>query len=286
MILTLRLRFRYLFTTSTKWIKLVGGTNQLQCSFCSTAFGESHCKKCLEDVAKSCAWNFNSGFGDKELLNQVNNEDVDPFADLAIVGTMCLLKLAGLSAAWDAPESFSLQSVDLKLLLQAIAWLDAQFTNAPRKTASVPLLLTKLYLLIGCVTHAEMIWDTLGVKNITLDSLGPLYHDRLSSLAPGMWGLRNIDNPIYGYTKHYMDSIYRSIPSTTRSALELGNYNSVIGMLKLQDRLRHSCTMVMAVVEDRRGTRAVGGSVTYSVQNDPPLRRLTRTWMMFRSLLT
>jgi N-terminal acetyltransferase B complex non-catalytic subunit len=272
MLLTLRLRFRYTFNTSPRSLTGVAGTRELECNFCSSVLKNGSCNACLESIAKSAVWVYSQGIKNDQLRSDVANEDVDPFSDMAIIGATCLLRLAGLNSTWESSRSSFLQGANLKLVLQAIAWLNAQYSNMPVKTQSIPVLLTKLYILIGCISHAQLIWDTLGVKNVTLDSLGPLFSDRLSSIAPGMWA-QGRKTPMRSYTRHFGDSITRSIPNSTRSALELGNYTSVLGMLKFQDQLKRSCTMVMAVVEDRRGTRAVGGKVALEVKDDPLLRK-------------
>lgn len=253
----------------------MAGTRELECNFCSSVLKDDSCKECLESIAKSAVWIYNTGVKNEQLRNYVQNEDVDPFSDMTIIGATCLLRLAGLNTTWESSTSSSLQGANLKLVLQAIAWLNTQYRNMPVKTQSIPVLLTKLYILIGCVSHAKMIWDTLGVKNVTLDSLGPLFSDRLSSIAPGMWA-QGGKTPMREYTRYYMDSITRSIPNSTHSAFELGNYTSVLGMLKFQSQLRRSCTMVMSSVEDRRGTRAVGGKVDLDIKDDPLLRMLVK----------
>ncbi|KAI0136207.1 N-acetyltransferase B complex non catalytic subunit-domain-containing protein [Xylariales sp. AK1849] len=273
MILVFRLRFRYLFVTSARSVAVRPDTSIPECRFCASAVHGSICQKCLETIAKSCAWMYNNGVERDDLQERMKTEDVDPFADLAIIGSTCLIKMSGLSCDWQSARSMPIQDVNVKLVLQAIAWSNAHYTNQTKKAQSMPVFLTKLYLLIGCVSHANVIWETLGVKNITLDSLGPLFFDRSSSIAPGQW--ESLPGPMYGFTKHYMDSIRRSIPSGLRNSLEHGNYTSVVGLREVQSRLSRSCTMVMAAVENRRGVRATSGRVGSLIKDDPLLRTIS-----------
>ncbi|KAH8675254.1 N-acetyltransferase B complex non catalytic subunit-domain-containing protein [Xylariales sp. PMI_506] len=259
---SLHLRFRYLLTTTDQApsVDLTPG---------------SPWKTEIEAIAKACATVYNKGVLDKEVRDRVSSSDVDPFSDVAIIGATCLLKLAGLTSNEDATQGASLQSADLKLILQAIAWLAKQYDAFPIKSQELPVLLTKLYFLIGCITQAKKVWATLDIKNVTLDSLGPLFADRLSTVAPGLWTSGSTTTPMFPYVKYYTDAHKRSIPSNVRNALETGSCGSALGIMNLQARLRHSCTLLMAAVEDRRGVRAATGKSIYPIDRDPLLRHIT-----------
>jgi N-terminal acetyltransferase B complex non-catalytic subunit len=272
MIVCLRLRFRYMFITSPNALGYQQNGGVPKCRFCDTATLTSSCVTCLELIAKSCAWIYNAGFDNRDLRTRINSEDVDPFTEITIIGATCLLKLARFDSQQSGLTASAAQSLDLKLLLQAIAWLSSHYSRVPQKNQGMPVLLTKLYLLAGCVSHAKELWDSLEVKNVTLDSLGPLFSDRLSSIAPGMWRASG-GTPMYPYHKHYNDAIRRNIPTNIRTALEHGSYTSVLGLLRAQDRLGRSCTMIMSNVEDRRGLRAIGSKFAFEVKDDPLLRR-------------
>ncbi|KAH8201733.1 hypothetical protein TruAng_004085 [Truncatella angustata] len=272
MLLTLRLRFRYLFTTSPRSLAVVPGHDKPKCNFCDSTVDTGACEKCLVSIAKSCAFMYNQGFQDKALREHIDNlQDVDPFAYLAIIGATCLLKLAGLTSYNSAIGVSVVSDVDTKLVLQAISWLNSHYSRVPQKDPAITVFLTKLYLLIGCAPQAQLLWDTLGVKNVTLDSLGPLFSDRLSSIAPGLWRL-NSRTPMNQYHQYFQSAIRKTIPSNIRTALELANYPSVLGLLDTQERLGHSCTMIMANVEDRRGLRAIGSKAAFETNDDPLLR--------------
>lgn len=270
MILTLRLRFRYLFTTSTQFLQPVAGETHPKCNFCGVTVKANSCKDCLESLAKSCVWIYNQGFQEKQLRARIDSEDIDPFADLAIVGATCLLKLSGLTSGRRAGAS-SILVADLRFIIQAISWLNSHSSRVAQKDAIITVFLMKLYLLIGCVSQAQSLWNTLGVKNVTLDALGPLFSDRLSSIAPGMWQAGR-STPMNQYHRYFKDAIGRTIPLNIRTSLELANYPSVIGLLATQERLSQSCTMIMTNVEDRRGLRAIGTKVAFETKDDALLR--------------
>lgn len=269
MLVTFRLKVRYLFTTSLNSFTLKDGGN-LQCVYCKSTFATGSCGQCLDSIATSSAWLFKEGYSDRfEDFHKsvLPLEDVDPYADLAILGATCLLKLAGLNSTQDSSRASRLQGINVKPLLQAVAWLDFQYQKKPKGSTSLRIILMKLYILIGCVSHAKNIWETLEVKNVTLDALGPLFSDRLSTMVPG------IVKPSDAYRKFYSTAFTRSLPANIRSALDLANYGSVLGLLETTDRLERSCTLTMAVTEGRRSLRFNGVRAAYPISNDELISR-------------
>ncbi|ETS87837.1 hypothetical protein PFICI_01665 [Pestalotiopsis fici W106-1] len=271
-ILTLRLKIRYLMTTSNVSINEKGTNAHPSCKFCKTDIKENSCNVCLQSIAKASAWLYNQNCDNHGLRVRINDmEDVDPFGDLAIVGTTCLLKLSGLESGRRSVGISSETAIDLRLLMRAIAWMERHHNRGTQKGQAITLFLAKLYLLIGCVPQAHTLWRTLEVKNVTLDSLGPLFTDRLSTIAPGMWRA-GAPTPMTQFHRYFKDAIVRHIPTQLRTALENGNYVSVLGLKDSRDRLCNSCTMIMTNVEDRRGLRAIGSKYTYDTNDDPLLR--------------
>lgn len=270
MLSTLRLRIHYLFTTSTKYYTPVKGGGGMTCNFCGSPATLGRCEACLKSIAQSCIWSYHRGLKEAELQQTLQSEDVDPFSDITIVGVLCLLKLACSQAPWESFETAPLAPVEPKLLLQAITWMDAQYHIHARKNMVLALFLTKLYLLVGAVSYAKTLWDSLEVKNVTLDSLGPLFSDRLSSIAPGLWSSNGEkQSPMMPYLNYYTNATRKSIPSSLGHAFDHGNVASILQILETDERIRKSCTMVSSIVEDLRGTRAVGGKVFIEVRDDP-----------------
>lgn len=275
MLLSLRLRIHYLFTTSTKYYTPVKGGGGMTCNFCDSPATLGRCETCLQSIAQSCIWNYNNGLKQADLQQTLQSEDVDPFSDLTIVGVLCLLKLACSQAPWESFETAPLAPVKPKFLLQAIVWMDAQYHIRARKNMVLALLLTKLYLLVGAVSYAKTLWDSLEVKNVTLDCLGPLFSDRLSSIAPGLWPANGEkQSPMMPYLNYYTNATRKSIPSSLGHAFDHGNVASILQILETDERIKNSCTMVSSIVEDLRGTRAVGGKIIIEVRDDP----LVGTW--------
>lgn len=232
----------------------------------------SSCIPCLQHLAQLCAVQYNQSLQRSDLRERIRSEDVDPIANVAIIGATSLLKIAGLDCSHRDIGFSDHTSLDLRLILQATAWLQDYHRQSASKSSEMTLLLTKLYLLIGCVPQARSLWDTLGVKNVTLESIGPLFSDRLSSIAPGMWRADGA-TPMSQYHRYFKDAVNRHIPTQITTAIDHGNYASVLGLMDARDKLRNSCTMVMANVEDRRGLRAIGSRYLADVYFDQILSK-------------
>ncbi|KAI4601552.1 hypothetical protein KJ359_011682 [Pestalotiopsis sp. 9143b] len=239
------------------------GSISARISYLMVASSKSH-------LAQLCAVNYNWSLQRSDLRERIQSEDVDPIANVAIVGATSLLKIAGLDCSHRDIGFSDHTSLDLRLILQATLWLQDYHRQSASKSSEMTLFLTKLYLLVGCVPQARSLWDTLGVKNVTLESIGPLFSDRLSSIAPGMWRADGA-TPMSQYHRYFKDAVNRHIPTQITTALECGNYASVLGLMEARDKLRNSCTMVMANVEDRRGLRAIGSRYLADVHFDQVL---------------
>ncbi|ORY66556.1 N-acetyltransferase B complex non catalytic subunit-domain-containing protein [Pseudomassariella vexata] len=270
MLVTLRFRFRYTVTTSGRAIF------ESKCGLCEAIVPGDKCEACFYSIAQACMHTYTISFKREQvpLRQALEEEELDPLTDLSIIGALCLLKLAGVDPVTSLAKVSRIQTADLPRLLQAIIWLDLRFQEAPHST-TLRLILVKLFTLIGCVSHAKLLWDKLDVKNVTLDSLGPLFSDRLSSIAPGLWAVSaHAWSPITPYIKHYDKAFSNDIPANLRAAFEQGSYDSILGLLGLKDRLERSCTVVMAIVEESRGIRAVGGKAGLEILEDPLIRRI------------
>ena len=132
------------------------------------------------------------------------------------------------------------------------------------------MLLVKLYLLVGCVSRAKALWDKCGVKNAILDSLGSIFFDRISSIAPGFFiygssTFRPMD-PFYNY---FENGLQRALPTMVLEAFKCNNWYSLLRMYVFGENLKRSCTLVMAVIEERRGLRIKTGKNTESLEDNP-----------------
>ncbi|KAK8019940.1 N-acetyltransferase B complex non catalytic subunit [Apiospora arundinis] len=269
MLLTLRLRLRYLFTTSSKCYTPSSTYRGATCGICGSDAVPERCETCLKDISKACVWAWKTGFKNEALLKQIESEGVSPSADLVIIGSVCLLKLAGVDGLWGRNDCSPLVFADCKRVMQAILWMDAQHRLQPFKRQDLSVLLVKMYILIGAASHAKTIWDSLEVKNVTLNCLGPLFTDRLGTMAPGLWvSSGRTGTPTSPYLHYYRSAINKNIPTSLRLAFDSGNYASVLGNLFAKERTKQSCTLVMALVDHYRGIRSVDGEVSQEAWQD------------------
>jgi N-terminal acetyltransferase B complex non-catalytic subunit len=233
------------------------------------AIGGESVQAGLESIATESAWLYRDGTASHSEHfhnNLLAAEDVEPHADLAIIGATCLLKLAGLDPIYDLSKASRLQGIRTKYVLQAVMWLDFHFRRNPRGSSSLRILLSKLCILLGCTRRAEMIWDSLEVKNVTLDSLGPIFSDRLSTITPGRM------EALIEYRNFYNNAFKRSLPNNIKNATSTANYSSILGLMDTSRRLQQSCTLAMTVTEGLRSRRFAGDWSTTPIFEDKLLR--------------
>lgn len=270
----LELKFRYLLTTCPQTLSevpsVVDGRKQVhlyRCRFCSKP-ASSPCEECLGRIMSSAVATHQKISADAEHVKTIPKLDKDPRLDLSMLIGLSLLKLSGLQRrASTAPEP-PLQDIKAPRLLQAVLVLDTQLKATPDDTG-LRLLLVQLYLLIGCASYAYQLWAPLGVKRTIQDALSPLFFDRISTLAPGLFqGSRPLMDPLRSYYTH---TLRDPCPIRVWDAFSSGSYTSIIDMAEYDSRLRRSCTLVMTVVEERRAARALGGRLDLDVDEDPLL---------------
>ncbi|KAI0600332.1 N-acetyltransferase B complex non catalytic subunit-domain-containing protein [Biscogniauxia sp. FL1348] len=254
------LRIRYLESTSTP-----GGE---PCSLCHSEIIGTDCMVCIRSIALSALDSFSAAVHDGDLGSSPRGEE-NPLATLAMLGAVCLLKIAGIvRRSWGPGTNSPLFHVDLQLFLQAVLWLEYYEATQARNPA-VRLLLIKLLILMGCASKAKALWDKFDVKNALLPSLASLFFDRLSSISPGEFNPasnRTVVGPIKTF---FTNAMRRHTPSTLMQSLENENYGSFIDELSYYDDLSRSCTIVMAIVEERRGLRMRNGKCEGTIDEEP-----------------
>lgn len=281
MLLTLRLRLRYFFTTSSKCYTSSSIYRGASCGICDSDSVPERCETCLKDISKACIWTWKTGFKHEALQKQIESEGVSPNTDLTIIGSVCLLKLAGVDGLWGRNANSPLLWADRKRVMQALLWMDAQHHLQPFKRQDLSVLLVKLYILIGAASHAKTLWDCLEVKNVTLNCLGPLFTDRLGTMAPGLWASSGRNGtPTSLYLHYYRSAIDRNIPNSLRLSFDNGSYASVLGNLITKTKHKQSCTLVMALVDHCRGTRSLNGEVSHETWQD----KLSRMYPFIREI--
>ncbi|RYO73881.1 hypothetical protein DL764_011047 [Monosporascus ibericus] len=257
------LQIRFLVATSTR--------DSTVCKYCRSELDNSDCMSCFMSIVKAALENYNAGMRDDNLRYHIlPKTNGDPLSDLAMVGSISLLKLARVGRSPGYTAGSPLHLADIQYILQAIIWLDSYLTAWP-KNNPLRMLLLKLYLLIGCVSRAKSLWAQFDIKNAILDSLGPLFFDRISTIAPGLFGpgasIRR--NPLRPFIDYYSKAIRSTIPKQTVEAFKGGNWHTIPSMYEFGEGLKKSCTLVMAVIEERRGLRFKAGHTLTSIADDP-----------------
>ncbi|RYP65647.1 hypothetical protein DL771_008199 [Monosporascus sp. 5C6A] len=257
------LQIRFLVATSTR--------DSTVCKYCRSELDNSDCISCFMSIVKVALENYNAGMRDDDLrYNILPKTNGDPLSDLAMVGSISLLKLARVGRSPGYTACSPLHLADIQYILQAIIWLDSYLTASP-KNSPLRMLLLKLYLLIGCVSRAKGLWAQFDIKNAILDSLGPLFFDRISTIAPGLFGpgasIRR--NPLRPFIVYYSKAVRSTIPKQTVEAFKGGNWHTIPSMYEFGEELKKSCTLAMAVVEERRGLRFKAGHTLTSILDDP-----------------
>lgn len=272
MVTSLSLRLRYV--VATRGVSVIEGN---RCGFCNAEMEPDGCLPCLKLIVSIALETYRSGIEiagpDQDKLSGCSQ---NPLSDIAETGAYCLLRLAGLGRWSRAPfeGTTPLYHVNIQMFLQAVIWLDSTLTKTLPASDTLRLLLVKLYLLMGCASRAKTLWDQFDVKNSLLDSLGMLYIDRLSSIAPGLFlSGSSRDNPVDPFMVHFTRGLKSTTPKKIMDSLEEGTYSGVHEMIRHAQKQAASCTLAMAVVEERRGLRMKAGKVDITPIEDYSLVR-------------
>jgi hypothetical protein len=268
----LELKFRYLLTTYPQTLSevpsVIDGQEQrlpYHCRLCSNQ-ASSPCEECLKTIISSAAATHEKINASPEHVKSIPGLDRDPRLDLSMLVGVSLLKLSGLQRRASNPTQPPLQALKPSRFLQAVLVLDTQLQETPNDTG-LRLLLVQLYLLLGCASYAYQLWGPLDVKRTIQDALSPLFFDRISTIAPGLFlGSRPLTAPLRSYYEH---TLRDQCPIRVWDAFSSGSYTSIVDMNEYDSRLRRSCTLVMTVVEERQAARALGGKLAFDVDEDP-----------------
>ncbi|KPM44463.1 hypothetical protein AK830_g2136 [Neonectria ditissima] len=180
-----------------------------------------------------------------------------------------LIALCNVQSAFPPSTDSSNTPVSLSPLLRATLLLEHQLPLTP-KHGIISLLLVQLHLLLGAAPRAREIWETLGVKRTIMDSLGPIFYDRLSTISPSIispndnegWELMELLHT------HYSVSLKLRMHRRLIDAFESNSYGSVMDIPRYMERLRWSCTRAMSLVEEARTERLMGQHFTSVLQDD------------------
>jgi hypothetical protein len=203
--------------------------------------------------------------------DRLSNDDIP--ADLVILAAFCGIKLA--SPRPDIPCS-KLPVDSFRSIYRGLLLLERQLAFTP-KNSQLLLLLLQLHLLVGSGPRARQLFEELRIKRTVMDSLGPLFYDRLSIVAPAL--LSPSDD--YGWqlmdmlSGHYSVSLKLRMPRRLFEAFESQSYSSILTIPKYITDLRNSCTRAMSLVEEARSERMLGNP-TWELLSEKRFSKLCR----------
>lgn len=257
---TISYQIRYLVATSVQ--------NTKTCKCCMAVLNEDRsCMQCLLSIARGALEDYTKAMRNRKISEESSTAyNGDAHINLTLIGALSLLRVAELG--YYGPKTSPLLRLNVQFVLQAVVWLDSCLTEWP-KNSPLRMLLVKLYLRLGCVSRAKSLWDKFDVKNAILDPLGVLFYDRISTIAPGFFihGSPNFGfmNP---FSQTYETAIRRTAPRQTLEAFLNQNWKSVFLIHNYAELLKRSCSLVMAIVEERRGMRFRGLKGGISIEDD------------------
>ncbi|KAI8628083.1 hypothetical protein F5Y19DRAFT_465407 [Xylariaceae sp. FL1651] len=270
LLVALRLRIVYFQATS-----LQAGE---ECRICQSVVKyRTDCMTCIKRIADNALRAFSLGIQSESVSQIQVNEKEDPLSHLAVLGSICLLKVAGIGyGKWRTKQESPIYHIDIQLFLQAVVWLDFYLRKRP-KNDSLRLLLVKLYLMMGCATRAMEVWGPFDVKNTLLECLGSLCLDRLASISaihfiPGSGRPGNAADPLIG---HFESATREKYPKIAVVCLQNDSYQQLIGATEHVEKQNRSCVMALAVVEYRRGLRLKSGRSETAIQDEPLIGSLS-----------
>ncbi|KAI0872011.1 N-acetyltransferase B complex non catalytic subunit-domain-containing protein [Hypoxylon argillaceum] len=270
LLISLRLRVRFFQATS-----LTAGEECRSC--CSGPNDGPDCVSCLKSITKDALEAFRLGIQDKDVSQKVSSVTGDPLSNLAVLGSICLVKLAGLGRKVRPHMIGSpLYHTNIHLFLQAVIWLDFYLKETPRND-SLRLLLVKLYLMMGCVTRALEIWNLFDVKNTLLECLGTVCLDRLASISPShfMTGPTHLSSFGEPFIRHFKTALEKRYPDTVVKTLQNNSYAELPSVIELAQNQSRNCVVILAVVENRRGIRLKSGRNETAIEDEPLIGSLS-----------
>lgn len=255
----LAFKLQYLALSSSKTIIRVPNENPTKpndwkCIFCAAVNEIPTCTVCLKNLLESTTALYSTLINSSEIKSSL-----DCIPELAILAATCCVRLSGVhQRGVDRPTCFSKNS-RYNRLLQAALIIEDQLTRTPKHTR-LTLVLVRIYLVLGCASRAREVWDTADVKRTIIDSLGPYFFDRLSTVAPTLVLPPNRPERglMQGLKAHYSTSLKLRMPRRLADAFEAESYTAILDIPSYIERLRSSCTLVMGYVEESRAARALG----------------------------
>ncbi|KAF5576439.1 hypothetical protein FPANT_10922 [Fusarium pseudoanthophilum] len=189
-----------------------------------------------------------------ELTSESPTIEAEIRPELAVIIGLCIIQTA-------FPPSTDTSNIPVSYapLLRALLFLEHQLTLTP-KHSIISLLLVQLHLRVGSASRAREIWNTLGVKRTIMDSLAPIFYDRLSTVSPALISSSDrTGSEVLDLLRNHFDiSLKLKMPRRLIDAFDSKNYSSAIDIPEYIENLRWSCTRAMSLVEEMRTDRIMG----------------------------
>jgi N-terminal acetyltransferase B complex non-catalytic subunit len=225
----------------------------------------SRCTSCLKEVGSKAIKLYKALSRVGESAARINNVLLP---DLAVLVATCCIKLSGLNQRPQGTQALLLHGTNCSRLLQAALVLEHQLGKT-QKNGQITMFLVRLYLILGCASRARELWDPLDIKRATIDSLAPIFCDRISAVAPTLvLPPKHTEKALMnGVQSHYSTSLKLRMPRKFIDALETESYSSVLTIPKYTNELRKSGTLVMGQLEEAHAARLLA-TKAYDVLDD------------------
>ncbi|KAH6675261.1 N-acetyltransferase B complex non catalytic subunit-domain-containing protein [Plectosphaerella plurivora] len=250
--------------------------DEWKCIITGTTSESPSCPERFQQVAHSGAALYQALI---ESIGNSNGHDPDCVPELAILTATALVKVSGFDGTTAAGHTAPLHSAVPGRLLQAALILENQLDRTPKHTR-VTLLLVRIYIVLGCVSRAGALWETMDVKRTIIDSLSPYFLDRLATISPSAvvpTPGRPEKSLTYPLRAYYAHSLRMRMPRRLADAFESESLMSILDIPEFMEKLRASCTLVMGHIEELRALRALGQR-SKPASNEPLLSDIsTRT---------
>ncbi|KAG8669339.1 hypothetical protein FPOAC2_08663 [Fusarium poae] len=264
----LSLKLQYFAATCPSMYNTVPGEKPMRkCIVSGNEVGASSPGPAFSNVA-AAALKVHKSLAD--LTSKSPSVDAEIRPELVVIAALCYIQ-----AAYPPSTEISNLPASYAPLLQALLLLEHQLALTP-KHSIISLLLVQLHLRVGSSARAREIWDTLGVKRTIMDSLAPIFYDRLSTISPALispsdetgWELLEL------LSSHFNVSLKLRMPRRLIDAFESGSYSSVVDIPEYMENLRWGCTRVLSLVEETRTDRIMGEQFS-EVLTDPRFTEVT-----------
>jgi hypothetical protein len=242
----------FLSTCQIGRVPIAGEKPSSKCLVCDVQFESESCIVCLSKISAAALSKYKSATRDF-VDNPVGQNDILP--ELSLLIAFCNIQLAFRSRRGYIHSNPPLS----QHLLRALFILEHQAFLTP-KHSQISLILVQLHLLLGSAHGSREAWHGLAVKRTIVDSLAPIFYDRLSTVSPIIldssdgWGWELVET----LRSHFSVSLKLKMPRKLIDAFESASYGSILDMPKYIENLRAGCTRAMSLVEEVRADRLLG----------------------------